>query len=545
MKTNTLDTNLYSTLRTSIKSIGESIDKPSIDDKYTVAFDNMYHAPLLNYLRREDFYVLYQFATNPKFSVSDQFVRNDVYDSILNPLGFVRSFSGTNRVVYSYLSDDTFLLKIGMDKVGINDNRSEFELQQKLKPFVPKIFDISPDGVVEMIEKVHPIMNRETFMKYAPMTFMITDYWVNHGLVMEDIGTDYFMNWGVRDGFGPVLLDFPYVYRLNRDRLHCNTFKNGARCPGRIIYDEGFNHLYCPVCKKVYRAKDVGSDIDFMQKLKRKEVFKMEPIKFTFTRGNKSVTHIVTDNGVDYINNPVSENITKNSDKQKYIENIKKKNDKKPNNFINKFSLNNAYSKTLEKLKAEYKIDNFNNKVIEYIANYLDVYHDQFILVPSVVLDSETEITDEIRESIKSKLSEDAGVNVTAFTEVNMGSFNMYIPSKPIINIERFTKCIVKAYERYLDEENEKEEVKEETAVTDHSDNALADAINEIANDKSVSFTSENPKKDKEAVTSVALPEEKIMNVTGTSNPLGKGVIDASDAIEVSAKQYGQFKDEF
>ena len=271
----------------------------------------------------------------------------------------------------------------------------------------------------------------------------------------------------------------------------------------------------------------------------------MEPIKFTFTRGNKSVTHIVTDNGVDYINNPVSENITKNSDKQKYIENIKKKNDKKPNNFINKFSLNNAYSKTLEKLKAEYKIDNFNNKVIEYIANYLDVYHDQFILVPSVVLDSETEITDEIRESIKSKLSEDAGVNVTAFTEVNMGSFNMYIPSKPIINIERFTKCIVKAYEAYLDEDKEKEEVKEETTVTDHSDNALADAINEIANDKSVSFTtSENPKKDKEA-TLVSLPEEKIMNVTGTSNPLGKGVIDASDAIEVSAKQYGQFKDEF
>lgn len=142
-----------------------------------------------------------------------------------------------------------------MDEVGINDNRSEFELQQSLKPFVPKIFDISPDGVVEMIEKVHPIMNRETFIKYAPITFKITDYWVNHGLVMEDIGTDYFMNWGVRDGFGPVLLDFPYVYRLNRDRLHCNTFKNGARCPGRIIYDEGFNHLYCPVCKKYIGQK--------------------------------------------------------------------------------------------------------------------------------------------------------------------------------------------------------------------------------------------------------------------------------------------------
>ena len=121
MKTNTLDTNLYSTLRTSIKSIGESIDKPSIDDKYTVAFDNMYHAPLLNYLRREDFYVLYQFATNPKFSVSDQFVRNDVYDSILNPLGFVRSFSGTNRVVYSYLSIDS-----GMNRIGFKTEK-EFE----------------------------------------------------------------------------------------------------------------------------------------------------------------------------------------------------------------------------------------------------------------------------------------------------------------------------------------------------------------------------------------------------------------------------------
>lgn len=538
MKAILLDTNF---IRDKVKKTGESITNYSeVYDKCIRQFDLMYHPPLLNYLRREDFYVLYQFATNAKYSVSDPFVRNDVYDSILNPLGFVRAFSGTNRVVYRCLYDNTFLLKIGMDKVGINDNRSEFKLQDGLKPFVPKIFDISPDGVVEMVEKVHPIMDRETFIKYAPITFKITEYWVNHGLVMEDIGTDYFMNWGVRDGFGPVLLDFPYVYRLNADRLHCNTFKNGTRCPGRIVYDEGYNHLYCPVCKKVYRAKEVGNTFEYMQALKRKEVIVMEPIKFTFTRGNKSVTHIVTDNGVDTITNPPANNIFMNSDKQKYTESIKKKDDKKPNNFITKFSLNNAYSKTLEKLKSEYKIDNFSNEAIEYIANYLDAYHDQFVLIPSVVLDSETEITDEIKESIKSKLSEEAGVNVPSFTEVNMGSFNMYIPSKPIINIERFTKCIERGYELYLEEEKEKKALKEEES--DNSNIELADAINDITKDDNITFDHSNSNQDK--TVNAVLPEEKVMKID-SGNPLGKGTIDAKDAVVVFGKQYGLSNDEF
>jgi len=96
--------------------------------------------------------------------------------------------------------------------------------------------------------------------------------------------------------------------------------------------------------------------------------------------------------------------------------------EKKPqNNLFTKFSLTNILNKTLDRIKTEYKIDNFNKDLIEYVANYLDVFHNDFILTPSVLLESNTKITNEIRESIKSKLSEEAGINVVGITEINMG----------------------------------------------------------------------------------------------------------------------------
>ena len=42
---------------------------------------------------------------------------------------------------------------------------------------------------------------------------------------MADIGTNFFMNWGIRPGFGPVLLDYPYVYELDGNKC-VNHFFN-------------------------------------------------------------------------------------------------------------------------------------------------------------------------------------------------------------------------------------------------------------------------------------------------------------------------------
>lgn len=58
---------------------------------------------------------------------------------------------------------------------------------------------------------------------------------------------------------GPVLLDYPYCYKLDGKKLFCNKVDpiTGMRCDGEIDYDEGFNHLVCTKCGKIYLASDL------------------------------------------------------------------------------------------------------------------------------------------------------------------------------------------------------------------------------------------------------------------------------------------------
>lgn len=522
-------------IRKKVEHIGAAYESSLPFNPFIPTFDRMTKPPISSYIRKEDLYALYQLATNPKYASNDMEARLDVYDAIMNPLGFKRAFSGTNRVIYSYSKDDSFLIKIGLDDVGIKDNRSELKNQELIKPFIPKVYEVSNDGVVEMIERVHPIMSRKEFAKYGLEIFKLTYYLINHGFILEDIGTDYFMNWGIRDNFGPVLLDFPYLYRLNKDRLRCTNFRNGIRCDGILDYDEGYNHIRCPVCGNVYRAKDIGSSLDYLTKKKSKGVFIMEaPIKFTFKRGNKVITHVITDDGVDYITNETQSNtIVKNNDDNKkplkanLWEGQRRNNnapstDKKTGGY-NTFTLINAYNKAMSKLKSEFKVDTFSKEVIEYVANYLITYHDQFALVPSVLIDETDKVNESTLEQIKARIAEQAGTAiVTGVTEISIGGgYRMFIPSKPIINIDKYMECVADAVHRYYEEEQEAEE-----PVT-----SIANVIDDIANDKSVTF------KEVEVVTS-----DTAMELNQSKNSLGSGVIKASDAVVIPARQtYSEF----
>ena len=70
------------------------------------------------------------------------------------------------------------------------------------------------------------------------------------------------MNFGIREGFGPVLLDFPYVYKLDGEKLFCNRpTPDGEFCGGVIDYDAGFNGLYCTKCGAMYKAKELEEAI--------------------------------------------------------------------------------------------------------------------------------------------------------------------------------------------------------------------------------------------------------------------------------------------
>ena len=255
-------------------------------------FEALWHPPISAYLSAEDVNRLNQIALSAKLN-GRPYEKYQMIDDILRFRGFTRFHAGTNRLVYKSEYDDTFLLKVGIDRVGITDNPSEFYAQNMIKPFCDKIFDVTPCGTVALVERCDPIKNRQQFEEIADEVFFIivTEF---AGLVLEDIGTNFFMNWAVRKNFGPVLIDFPYTYAMDLEKMHCVEVDkvNGLKCPGLIDYDAGFNTLICEVCGTRYTARELAKAnqvISIKSALERtKELGTVEKIIVYVTKnGNK------------------------------------------------------------------------------------------------------------------------------------------------------------------------------------------------------------------------------------------------------------------
>ena len=228
-------------------------------------FDHLYGPPLLAVLSPQDIQDLHHIATSIKYSGNPQ-KKYKAIDNILKPRGFRKFGAGTNRIAYRYLNDDSFLLKVATDAVGINDNPKEFKNQLLLKPFVSKIFEVDPTGTVAVVERCQPITNREEFETVAPDVFAVITEFIIGKYIMADIGSQFFMNWSIRGRFGPVLHDFPYLYELDGEKLHCtepDPNDPSKPCGGLIDYDDGFNKLYCKKCGKWYRVQELAKNPEF------------------------------------------------------------------------------------------------------------------------------------------------------------------------------------------------------------------------------------------------------------------------------------------
>jgi len=263
-------------------------------------FDGLFHLPICNYLSREDIYGLKYLATSAKYSGISKNDKIQMMNQILAPRGFKKMTTGTNRAVYTFENDQSFLLKIALDDMGIRDSPAEMFNQQLLKPFVPKVFDVTPCGTIGMYERVDPILNRYEFENIAEEIFDIAQNFFLGRFVLEDIGNDFFKNWGLRDNFGPVLLDFPYLYEIDGNKLKCNKqLMDGSVCKGYIDYDDGLNTLVCESCGQRYAAKDLGANNGALSVQEKEEENTMiENFKVKLEKDGKVYD---LDEGSDYI----------------------------------------------------------------------------------------------------------------------------------------------------------------------------------------------------------------------------------------------------
>ena len=223
-------------------------------------FDSMWMPHWTNYLTQSDVENLRRIATSKKYA-GNMDLKYRMIDNIMKSRGFRRFAGGTNRLVFAHYEDPTILAKVAVDKVGMTDNPYEYKAQVLLKPYCTKMLQVTDCGTVGFAERVLPVTSVKEFKLIAGDVFDIIMNKIIGKYIMEDIGTEFYMNWGIRKGFGPVLLDYPYVFETEGAKLYCqNVLPNGMICNHEIDYDSGFNKLVCTGCGKIYTASDLKKD---------------------------------------------------------------------------------------------------------------------------------------------------------------------------------------------------------------------------------------------------------------------------------------------
>ena len=229
---------------------------------FTRAYDNMMHLPLSYYIPWDIVCKINKMVTSLKYADKLSYKKKEIVN-MLYPYGFRKFASGTNRITLSHVEDHSFLIKVALDNVGMRNNPDELVNSNLLKPFMPKVFDVTPCGTLALVERVLPITCLEEANSIASDIFDLIIYHVIGKYVAADIGTKYYMNWGVRYGFGPVILDLTDLFELDGKKLYCNwQLPDGSRCGGEIDYDIGFNNLICNKCHHIYEARQLAKQIN-------------------------------------------------------------------------------------------------------------------------------------------------------------------------------------------------------------------------------------------------------------------------------------------
>jgi len=528
---------------------------------YLETFMRMSHQPLNTYLTKEDIYILWRLATSPKYSEGTAQERLELYDQLLNPRQFIRSYSGTNRVIYTHKDDLSFLLKIGLDSVGCKDNSDEFKNQKYLRPYIPKTFEVTPCGTIALSERVTPILNREDFLEHANAIFDVITYLTNKGFILEDIGTDFFMNWGLRHNFGPVLLDYPYLFRTNKSRMRCIRFNKDHRsCNGVLTYEDGFNFIYCKKCGQRYAAKDIGTSIEvFRVKRRGKSIMRRnrDEIVVEVSIGDKSYTNVISPNSsVDYVAREEVINSVKTAPENKVNkkmpktfvpdrnENVKPRKTESNPAFSHYRGVDDRLKPIMLQLARELDFDPFNipQMMEEYIAEYMEDNWRDYVEVKVICkpTSERRKLPPEDKMMYDRRIAEEFEIpnGKSFFYEMRSYITNMYISKTfPQINEDAMYGTFQKAVRSYfveLKRASEFEPSKQDDNSKDTDE--LANVLKDIANSDDW-----NPSAHEGEDVPVNLPEEPIdIHEVSFKNPNSLGapiVVDmAQDIIATKAK---------
>lgn len=157
--------------------------------------------------------------------------------------------SGTNR--FGILIDG-YAVKIALDDAGRIDNLKEFLYTKELQPYVIKVYECDPGGLIAVSEYV-TYFSLDDYHKYrSDMANILED--ISNRFLIGDCGitSKNYINWGVRDDGSICILDFAYVYDTQFDVFMCKCNDETY-----LQYDENYVDLICPVCGRKYTFGEI------------------------------------------------------------------------------------------------------------------------------------------------------------------------------------------------------------------------------------------------------------------------------------------------
>ena len=252
--------------------------------------------PLRYYIPEPVLITLYNISCDSKLANNPK-KRFEVQNNLLEPYGFRPLASGTSRRTFYCVYDPQIIIKLGSDMIGRSDNLSEFILQRVLSPFCPKIFDVDQTGSIMLSERVET-MTETDYKKWIKEIFAFVESYFQLGYIFEDIGLYSFKNWGLRLGFGPVLLDFPYLYQIDWNKMICNRIDpiTHKKCGGQIgyNYESVMSEIICHKCNVRYSAQYLAKPITgkMMENIllgRKSKMLKPHTIKVVVAQGNQIV----------------------------------------------------------------------------------------------------------------------------------------------------------------------------------------------------------------------------------------------------------------
>lgn len=198
-----------------------------------------------------------------------------------NNIPFTGLGSGTNRMAVLI---DGYAVKIALDKDGMIDNQREMKYSKSLQPYVVKVYECTPNGLIAVTEFVEIFTLNEFHEHQKEMGDILAD--ISDNFLIGDVGITgkNYVNWGTRNDGTICILDFAYIYSVAYNIFTCACSEVSI-----LRYDSKYVNLICPLCGRKYTFGEIRRKITREQQAN--EIGDIKQLSYNLTKPEEEVEY--------------------------------------------------------------------------------------------------------------------------------------------------------------------------------------------------------------------------------------------------------------